>query len=280
MVQIGNSKDLAGASRRILFITQGGLWGLISPFLVNMSCVCCRVSSNELDAILEHEIFDAVLLQADHSQIPAKQALRKIKKTRSSLLKRVLVIRLSQTEPQEIELMDPHNVVKLSRKISIEGLWAALRDIFAQLSVVAPPSVITAQLIMDSSRLPVPAGLRGPASHSRQLVYRHESTTIDLLIEPRGSSRGLSITGQVLDRNWKSRENSSLPVLLTSGMRNQGRASTNQFGEFNLECESVESILENTCVEVRLGEGAWVSLPIGKMGWQRERTEELDRKAG
>src|SRR5215470_16190771 len=265
MVQIGNSKDLAGASRRILFITQGGLWGLISPFLVNMSCVCFRVSSNELDVILEREIFDAVLLEADHSQIPAKRAL---------------VIRRSQTEPQEIELMDPHNVLKLSRKISIEGLWAALQDIFAQLSVVAPPSVITAQLIMDSSRLSAPAGLRGPASHSRQLVYRHESTTIDLLVEPRGSSRGLSITGQVLDSNWKSRENSSLPVLLTSGMRNQGRSSTNQFGEFNLECESVESMLEDTCVEVRLGEGAWVSLPIGKMGWKKERTEELDRKAG
>src|SRR5215472_17546932 len=106
MVQIGNSKDLTGGSRRILFITQGGLWGLISPFLVNMSCVCCRVSSNELDAILEHEIFDAVLLQADHSQIPARQALLRLTNTRSGLFQRVLVIRRSQTEPQELESMD------------------------------------------------------------------------------------------------------------------------------------------------------------------------------
>lgn len=279
MVQISNSENLTGVARRILFITQGDLWGLMAPFLVSMGCVCSRVSGNELDVILEREIFDAVLLEADHSQIPAEQALQRIEKTRSSLLERVLVIRRRQTEPQTMELMELHNVLQVSRRINIEGLWRVLQDIFAQLSEVAPPNVVTAQLIMDSSRLSAAAGLRGPASHSRQLVYQHESTTIDLLIEPRESSRGLSIVGQVLDRNWKSRENSSLPVLLIAGMRNQGRASTNQFGEFSLECESVESMMEDTCVEVRLGEGAWISLPIGKMGWRRERMEDSDRKA-
>lgn len=279
MVQIGNSENLTGRSRRILFITQDALWGLISPFLVSMSCVCYRVSSNERDVILEREVFDAVLLEANHSQIPAEQALLRIKKIRPSLLGRALVIQRSQIEPREVELMDPDNVLQVSRRISIEGLWTVLQELFAQLPVVAPPNVIAAQLIMDSSRLFATAGLRGAASHSRQLVYRHESTTIDLLIEPRESSRGLLIMGQVLDCNRKNRENSSLPVLLTSGMRNQGRASTNQFGEFSLECESAESVTEDTCVEVRLGEGAWVSLPIGKMGWQRARKEELDRKA-
>lgn len=279
MVQTGNSEDMTSASRRILFITQDALWGLISPFLVSMNCVCCRVSSDELGLILEREMFAAVLVETNHGQLPAEQALLRIKKTRSSLLKRVLVIRRSQTEPQTMELMDPHSLLEVSKTINVAGLWAALLDIFAQLSVVAAPKVLTAQLIMDS-RLSAPAGLRGLASHSRQLVYRHEGTTIDLLIEPRESSRGLAITGQVVDRKGKSGDHSSLPVLLTGGARNQGRASTNQFGEFSLECEAVESMMEDTCVEVRLGEGAWISLPIGKMGWQRERVEDLDRKAG
>jgi len=281
MVQLNNPKSLASTSRRILFITQDVLWRLISPFLVRMNCVCCRVSGSELEVILEREIFDAVLLEADHAQMPAEQALLRIKKTCSSLLKQVLVIRSSRTEPQTIELMDPQNVLQVSRRVEIEGLWAALQDVFAtfRLSEVASPNVFTAQLIVDSSQSSAPAGLRGPASRSRRLVYRHGSTTIDVLIEPRESSDGLSITGQVLDRNRKGHETSSLPVLLVTGMRNQGRASTNQFGEFSLDCESVQSMMEDTCVEVRLGEGAWVSMPIGKMGWQGKRMEELDRKA-
>lgn len=271
-----------GAPRRILFITRDALWNLISPFLVRLGCACWRVSSSDLEVIVEREKFDAVLLEANHTQIAAGQALLKIEKVSPSLLKRTLVIQGSHTNPQTIELVSPHTLLQVADKIQIEDLWEKLEYICAssQSLELAPPKALPAQLVGDNLRPGVPVGgMRGPVSHARHFTYQHETATIDLLITPKESSRGFSITGQVLDRNRKMHENGRLPVLLITGQRKM-RTSTNPLGEFSLECESVESMEEDACIEMRLGEGTWVSLPIGKMFSERAGTEELDRRAG
>lgn len=277
MTQVNNPEDLDGARRKVLFITGEPLWSLISPFLVRMGCGCSRVGSGDLDVILEKEIFDAVLLDADHSQIPAEQALERIQEIRPRLLERMFVIRRNPADPQTIDVVDPHDLQHFSGKKPIEDLWAALRNIFPSLhsAELAPLSTPVAQLVLDSSRSSLLPGVRGGASHARQLVFQHGSATIDLLIEPREWPGGLSIKGQVLDRNRKS-ENSRVLVLLVTDRGNRAQTSTNQFGEFSLACESLEPT-EDAHVEVRLGTNMWVSLPVGKMDEEKEVVEELDR---
>lgn len=277
MAQLNNPEDLDGARRKVLFITGEPLWSLISPFLVRMGCSCSRVGSGDLDVILEKEIFDAVLLDADHSQIPVEHALLRIQEIRPGLSGRTLVIRRNLAEPQTIDVVDPHDLQHVSGKKQIEDLWAALQNIFpsshsADLALLSTPA---AQMVLDSSGSSMPAGVRGGANHARQVVFQHESATIDLLIEPREWPGGLSIKGQVLDRSRKS-ENSRVLVLLVTGRRNRAQTSTNQFGEFSLTCESVEPT-EDAHVEVRLGRNKWISLPVGKIEEEKEVVAELDR---
>jgi hypothetical protein len=177
----------------------------------------------------------------------------------------MLVIRSGDAGPQTIDLIDSHHLPQVADRIQLADLWAKLQAIFAtsQLPGLRPRSVLTGQLIGAGSLSRVAAGMRGSAHHSQRLFYQHTNATFDLLIEPRKSSPGLSIMGQILLRNRKGRENGRLPVLLTCGMRNKARTTTNQFGEFSFECESAECAMEKTCVEVRLGEDSWVCLCIG-----------------
>lgn len=272
------NEELNGGQRKVLFITREPLWGLISPFLVRMGCVCSRVASSALDVILEREMFDAAFLDADHPEIPAEQALSRIQKMRPSLFERMLVIRRSAAEPEMIEVIDRHDLQRVSDRIQIEGLWSALQNVFpsshkAELALLTTPA---ARLVVDSYRSSAPAGIRGPAIRAQQLLYEHGSATIDLLIEPRDGPGGVLIIGQVLDRRRRT-ENGRVLVLLVTGSGNRAQTSTNQFGEFRLACESLEPG-ENPRVEVRLGKGMWVSLPIGTSE-EAEATAELESAA-
>jgi CheY-like chemotaxis protein len=262
----------ANEKRRILLITEEpSLRSLISTFVVTMGCACAAASSTEVETILEREAFDAVLLDADYSEIAVETVLLKIQESRPSLLTRILVIRSGLTAPQTIELIERHQLRQVSQESLLQQLWAALQDIFTspQQPQLAPPSMHTAQIIFDSFSWPAPIGLRRSRTDSRQLAYRHRNAIIDLLIEPRGVGK-IAIMGQVLQSSKQKGESEGLPVLLVNGMKTIARTSTNQFGEFRLECAP----MRDACVEMRLREGAWVSLPLGKLDWAiKERSE-------
>lgn len=269
MLQSPILEALENERRRILLITgEASLRSLISTFLVTMGCACAAVSYTEVDTILERETFDAVLLDADHSQAATETVLFKIKESRPSLSTRILVIRSGLTAPQTIELIERHDLRQVSQENLLQQLWAVLQALFVppHPAKLAAHRTRTAQIIFDSFRRPLPINLRGSRTNSRQLAFQHRSATIDVLIEPRDAGR-ISITGQVLHSPGKKGEGDSLPVLLVSGMRTMARTSTNRFGEFRLECAS----LREACVEMRLREGAWVTLPLGKMDWVARR---------
>jgi len=258
--------------RRILLITEEpSLRSLISTFVVTMGCACAAASSTEVATILERESFDAVLVDADYSEIAVETVLLMTQENRPSLLTRILVIRSGLTAPQTIELIERHQLRQVSLENLLQQLWVVLQDIFTspQRPRLTPNNMNTAQVIFDSFSWPAPIGLRGSRTDSRQLAFQHRNAIIDLLIEPRGVDK-ISIMGQVLNSSKKRSESDSLPVLLVNGMRTIVRTSTNQFGEFRLECAPVR----DACVEMRLREGAWVSLPLGKLDWAiRQRSD-------
>jgi CheY-like chemotaxis protein len=261
----------ANEKRRILLITEeSSLRSLISTFVLTMGCACTAASSTEVATILEREAFDAVLLDADYSEIAIETVLLMTEESRPSLLTRILVIRSGLTAPQTIELIERHQLRQVSQESLLQQLWAVLQDIFTSpRSGLAPNNMHTAQMIFDSFSWPAPIGLRGSRTDSRQLAYQHRNAIIDLLIEPRGVGK-ISIMGQVLNSSKQKSERESLPVLLVNGMRTIARTSTNQFGEFRLECAPVR----DACVEMRLRKGAWVSLPLGKLDWAiKERSD-------
>jgi CheY-like chemotaxis protein len=262
----------ANEKRRILLITEEpSLRSLISTFVLTMGCACTAVSSADVATILEREAFDAVLLDADYSEIALETVLLMTEESRPSLLTRILVIRSGLTAPQTIELIERHQLRQVSQENLLQQLWAVLQDIFTspQRSKLAPSNKHTAQMIFDSFSWPAPIGLRGSRTDSRQLAFQHGNAIIDLLIEPRGVGK-ISIMGQVLNSSKKRGESDSLPVLLVNGMRTIVRTSTNPFGEFRLECAPVR----DACVEMRLRKGVWVSLPLGKLDWaMRERSD-------
>ena len=263
MLQSPTPEMLANEKRRILLITEEpSLRSLLSTFLVTMGCACAAASSTEVETILERETFDAVLLDADHSQIDVETVLLKTQENRPSLSTRILVIRSGLTAPETIELIERHDLRQVSQENLLQQLWAVLQDLFTSpyLPKLAPHSMHSAQIIFDSFRWPLPIGLRGSSTDSRQLAYQYRTAIIDLVIESREGGK-IAIMGQVLQSPKQSGECNGLPVLLVSGMRTMVRTSTNQFGEFRLECASVR----DACVEMRLREGAWVSLPLGKL---------------
>lgn len=268
MLQQNNPEDSSGERRRILLIgAEPSQEALISTFLVTMGCTCATVSSREMSAVIERETFDAVLLALDRSQVYAEKTILRIKEIRPSLAERTLVITSSFTDRQTIELIERHDLQQVSQGALLGQLWSALQGMFAgpRLPKLAPQNMQIAQVIFDSFRSPLPAGVRGLHAPARQLAYQHKSATIDLIIEPREGRGGISISGQVLDAT--KRKGEGLAVLLTSDLKTLARTTTNQFGEFGLEFE----LAKEACLEIRLGEGVWVSLPLGKMDWVKKR---------
>ena len=265
--------DCSDEQRRILLITEDpALRALISGFLVTMGCACAMVPTRDMDAILERETFDAVLLDVCHSQVSFEQALQKIDKNRPRLSERILLVRRSPSDTQSIDLIGGADLRQVSDRIQMQQLWAILQERFKSsgMARLVPRRMRVGRVIFDSSSAPAAAGMRGGHVDSRRLAYQFKNSTIDFLIESMESSGKMLIIGQVLHQGKKNQRTEGLPVLLVSGVRTVARTTTNSFGEFRFECEPVD----DACIEMRLGEGAWISLPLGTMDREKRRMAE------
>jgi len=224
-------------------------------------------NNGEMPAVLEREAFDALVIDLSRSHAEAEQTIRRIKQMRPSLGHRMLVIG-QVSEPEIVELVERYDLIQLSQEGQLPQLWASLQELLASPRSRELPSrgMPVARMIFDSLRYPMPAGIRGSSPGPRQLAYQHKKTIIDLSIEFTDRSGLTSLAGQVLDGERKSRID-NLPVLLVGGTGTLARTTTNQSGEFQMECE----FPEDASLEVRLGERFWVLLPLGKMEWATKR---------
>lgn len=256
--------------RKILLVgVEPSAQSLVSTFLLTMGWTCTVVQNKEeVRAILEREAFDAVVIDLGHSEAQAEQAILRITQIRPSLGDRILAISNGVAERPMLELMERHDVVQLSQEGLLPRLWAALQEFFAspRSRELPPRGMQAAKLIFDSSRYPLPDGVRSLSPGPRQLAYQHKRTIIDVSLEFVEGSGRMSLAGQVLDGERKGK-NDGLSVLLVGGNGTLARTATNEFGEFHVECEFPEDL----SLEVRLGERSWVLVPLGKMDWAGKR---------
>ena len=75
----------------------------------------------------------------------------------------------------------------------------------------------------------------------------------------------MSLAGQVMGSGMRKTENSGLVVLLLDGSKTVAWTATNELGEFQLEFD----LLEDAGLQIRLGEGSWAAIVLGKMDWAK-----------
>jgi hypothetical protein len=211
-------------------------------------------------AVLQRKIFDAVVIDLGRSEAEAEKAIRWIKQIRPSLVGRILTLNSQSAEPQMRELIERHDLIQLSQERPLPHLWATLEErvTSSRLRELIPRSMPLARLIFDSLRQPLPEGVRTSSSGARQLAYQYEKTVIDLHVDLGDGAARVRLAGQVLAQGDKGKI-ADLSVVLVNGDGTLTRTTTNQFGEFHIECEFPEDLT----LEIRLGERSWVLLPLG-----------------
>ncbi len=93
-----------------------------------------------------------------------------------------------------------------------------------------------AKLLFDSFQSPVVAGVRSCSSQPRQMLYGFDDYRVDLRFEPNFDADEALLVGQILSTDTPAKLG-RIDVTLTRGGQVLGRAQTNEFGEFQLECD-------------------------------------------
>lgn len=265
MLQNSHSEGPSSKQPRVLLICGRPAPGdTITALLAAMDYSCFAASSwSTLETMLERETYDVLLLDLVHPPIPVEEAIVKIKEIDPAHSRRLLVIGGRELEAATAGLIAHHGLTHISHDNLVPQLWTVLQKLVAQPELLRLPSrhLQSARMVFDSVRSPAPGGVRSFRPCVRQLVYQHESMTIDLLLETEQGSARLTLTGQVLSSRSDDAPQADLPVLMISGTRILARTTTDRFGEFTLELTpTVDARLE-----IRLAERLWVSIPLGDL---------------
>lgn len=105
-----------------------------------------------------------------------------------------------------------------------------------------PEKTPIAELLFDSLRSPLAAGVRSTSATIRQLLYGVGGYRLDLRIEPEDNSDKVTLLGQVLNSNDPEKPVGVTSVVLKRGNKVLAETATNRFGEFQLECDLTGSL--------------------------------------
>ena len=142
-------------------------------------------------------------------------------------------IETTRMASREASYEPPTNVVRSVK--AMQGLLHLARPRHS--SIVA-----LADLIMDSSRHGPAMGVRSSGTGPLLLLYRCGSVNIDLRVEEIPASGRISIVGQLLDSSKADQMIANIPVAAVFEHGDIQKTTTNKFGEFQLECESVSKL--------------------------------------
>ena len=120
-----------------------------------------------------------------------------------------------------------------------EGTLRIVKSAFASQRAATrfAPKAPIVELLFDSFRAPVLAGVRSSAGRSRQLLYGSATYRIDVRIEPQIDSEKVVLIGQILNSSDSKERLADVPVSLWKGRKMLAVSTTNDHGEFQIECE-------------------------------------------
>lgn len=123
---------------------------------------------------------------------------------------------------------------------------------------VQPTRLPIAKLLFDSMSTPALVGVRSSSSTTRQMLYGFEDYRVDLRFDPNFDCDHALLVGQVLNSRNSNQSLGKIAVSLTRGDQILGVAKTNDFGEFQMECD-LGSRLE---LELTLPDGVRLRVPM------------------
>ncbi len=96
---------------------------------------------------------------------------------------------------------------------------------------------ILGQLVYDSFKEPLPAGLRARHRLTRHVLYQAGNYSMDIRMEHQRGTAIVTLAGQIVDQANPGRPPASLPVFLVCGRKLIAHVYSNIFGEFQFEYE-------------------------------------------
>jgi hypothetical protein len=94
---------------------------------------------------------------------------------------------------------------------------------------------IVGRLIYDSFKEPLPAGLRARHRVTRHALYQAGEHSVDLRLEHQRGGATVTLVGQIVNQAHPETPVTIFPVFLLSGKKILAHATSNAFGEFQLE---------------------------------------------
>jgi hypothetical protein len=147
-----------------------------------------------------------------------------------------------------------------------QGVLRQAQLLFEQSGPKSQPSVPTriAELVFDSLRSPLPAGVRSLQATTRHMSYRAGGYYLDLRIEEHADTDRASVVGQLMHAPAPVKPAvAGLSVTLSSGQSSVASTTTNQLGEFQLEIDS----RKDHTIAVGIGDEFAVVVPLrGRRG--------------
>jgi hypothetical protein len=193
-------------------------------------------------------------------------------------------------EPIQRAAMQRHLNEKCKRCLRAMAVWQGVLNIWRQEANYQPPESAVrsakayygvyrpqvglsgaakiAELIFDSFRQPLPAGVRASGVASRQLLYRLGKTLIDMRLEAGDKPHRISLVGQVLDSSETDRGISDVPVILLHRSESMAQTVTNQFGEFHLAFDAAPELH----LRIERGEPEAIVIPLRAIGLASDET--------
>ena len=108
-----------------------------------------------------------------------------------------------------------------------------------------------AQLVFDSFQQPLLAGVRSSAPGARSLLYEAGQLLIDINLDFSEDTRQVVLQGQVMDSTIQGKGVEEIPISLQSGQETLAQTETNEFGEFELQCDARKGLQVSDAVNPR-----------------------------
>lgn len=158
-------------------------------------------------------------------------------------------------------------VTGVAKREALEPSAGAVRQAKALFAIQGLQStresrVTVAQLLFDSMRTPLLAGVRSTTATSRQLLFSAGNHRIDVRVEPQIHTEKAAITGQILDANHPETMLQNIPVSLHVGKQTVAVSEANHLGEFQFEC----ALTNGLELRAKLAQGREISVILADQG--------------